>query len=136
MFRKSSFDKKWKYYCWFPFSSIDSFSSIPSYELGSERFFLRFKKNLEDWLDTHKDHICFLLYQHLPSFCILFYVCVYVTANVIKLVIIHISQLLCIMSSPIGKSDEKRNLHQIFRLFCIIFMLNGEFEYQIDLLSQ
>ena len=99
-------------------------------------FFLRFKKNLEDWLDTHKDHICFLLYQHLPSFCILFYVCVYVTANVIKLVIMHISRLLCIMSSPIEKSDEKRILHQIFRLFCIIFMLNGEFEYQIDYLSQ
>ena len=99
-------------------------------------FFLRFKKNLEDWIDTHKDHICFLLYQHLPSFCILFYVCVYVTANVIKLVIMHISRLVCIMSSPIEKSDEKRILHQIFRLFCIIFMLNGEFEYQIDYLSQ
>ena len=99
-------------------------------------FFLRFKKNLEDWLDTHKDHICFLFYQHLPSFCILFYVCVYVTENVIKLVILHISRLLCIMSNPIGKSDEKRNFHQIFRLFCIIFMLNGEFEYQIDYLSQ
>ena len=48
----------------------------------------------------------------------------------------HISWLLCIISSPIGKSDEKRKFYQIFRLFCIIFMLNGEFEYQIDYLSQ
>ena len=60
----------------------------------------------------------------------------YVTVNVIKLVIMHISRLLCIISSPIGKSDEKRKFYQIFRLFCIIFMLNGEFEYQIDYLSQ
>ena len=48
----------------------------------------------------------------------------------------HISRLLCIISSPIGKSDEKQKFYQIFRLFCIIFMLNGEFEYQIDYLSQ
>ena len=48
----------------------------------------------------------------------------------------HISRLLCIISSPIAKSDEKRKFYQIFRLFCIIFMLNGEFEYQIDYLSQ
>ena len=48
----------------------------------------------------------------------------------------HISRLLCIISIPIGKSDEKRKLYQIFRLFSIIFMLNGEFEYQIDYLSQ
>ena len=48
----------------------------------------------------------------------------------------HISRLLCIISSPIGKSDEKRKFYQIFRLFCIVFMLNGEFEYQIDYLSQ
>ena len=48
----------------------------------------------------------------------------------------HIPRLLCITSSPIGKSHEKRKFHQIFRLFCIIFMLNGEFEYQIDYLSQ
>ena len=61
---------------------------------------------------------------------------VYVTVNVIKLVIIHISRLLCIISSAIGKSDEKRKFYQISRLFCIIFMLNGEFEYQIDYLSQ
>ena len=60
----------------------------------------------------------------------------YVTVNVIKLVIMHISRLLCIISSPIGESDEKRKFYQIFRLFCIIFMLNGEFEYQIDYLSQ
>ena len=69
----------------------------------------------------------------------------YVTVNVIKLVIMHISRLLCIISSAIGKSDEKRNFYQIFRLFCIIFifglfciifMLNGEFECQIDYLSQ
>ena len=38
--------------------------------------------------------------------------------------------------SQIGKSDEKRKYYQIFRLFCIIFMLNEEFEYQIDYLSQ
>ena len=56
----------------------------------------------------------------------------YVTVNVIKLVIMHISRLLCIISSPIGKSDEKRKFYQIFQLFCIIFMLNGEYEYQID----
>ena len=61
---------------------------------------------------------------------------IYVTVNVIKLVIVHISRLLCIISSPVGKSDEKRKFYQIFRLFCIIFMLNGEFEYQIDYLSQ
>ena len=48
----------------------------------------------------------------------------------------HISRLLCIISSSIGKSDEKRKFYQIFWLFCIIFMLNGEFEYQIDYLSQ
>ena len=59
-----------------------------------------------------------------------------VTVNVIKLVIIHISQLLCIICSPIGKSDEKQKFYQIFQLFCIIFMLNGEFEYQIDYLLQ
>ena len=65
-----------------------------------------------------------------------FYLVIYVMVNVIKLVIMHISGLLCIISSPIGKSDEKRKFYQIFRLFCIIFMLNGEFEYQIDYLSQ
>ena len=47
-----------------------------------------------------------------------------------------ISELLCIISSPIGKSDEKRKFYQIFWLFCIIFMLKGEFEYQIDYSSQ
>ena len=41
-----------------------------------------------------------------------------------------------IISSPIGKSDEKRKFYQIFRLFCIIFMSDGESEYQIDYLSQ
>ena len=46
----------------------------------------------------------------------------------------HISRLLCMIYSPIGKSDEKRKFYQIFRLFCIIFMLNGEFEHQIDYL--
>ena len=61
---------------------------------------------------------------------------IYVTGNVIKLVIMNISRLLCIISSPIGKSDEKQNFYQIFRLFCIIFMLNGEFEYQTDHFSQ
>ena len=72
----------------------------------------------------------------------LFYICVFkqlfihFTVNVIKLVIMHIFRLLCIISSPIGKPDEKRKFYQIFRLFCIIFMLNGEFEYQIDYLSQ
>ena len=63
-------------------------------------------------------------------------IAVYVTVNVIKLVIMHVSWLLCIISSPIGKSDEKRKFYQIFWLFCIIFMLNEEFEYQIDYLSQ
>ena len=48
----------------------------------------------------------------------------------------HISRLLCITYNPIGKSDVKRKFYQIFRLFCIIFVLNGEFEYQIDYLSQ
>ena len=54
----------------------------------------------------------------------------------------HISRLLSAISSSIGKSDEKRKSNfpvisnQIFRLFCIIFMSNGEFEYQIDYLSQ
>ena len=48
----------------------------------------------------------------------------------------HISRPLCTISSPVGKSDEKQKFYQIFRLFCIIFMLNGEFEYQIDYLSQ
>ena len=48
----------------------------------------------------------------------------------------HISRLLCIISSSIGKSDEKRKFYQIFWLFCIMFMLNGEFEYEIDYLSQ
>ena len=38
-----------------------------------------------------------------------------------------ISQLVCIISSQIGKSDEKRNFYQIFRLFCTVFMLNGKF---------
>ena len=61
---------------------------------------------------------------------------IYVTVNVMKLVIMHISWLLCIISSPVGKSDEKRKFYQFFRLFCVIFMLNGEFEYQIDYLSQ
>ena len=56
--------------------------------------------------------------------------------NVIKLVIMHTSWLLCIISSPIGKSDEKQKFYQIFRLFCMILMLNGEFEHQIDYLSQ
>ena len=60
----------------------------------------------------------------------------YVTVDVIKLVIMHISRLLCIISGPVGKSDEKRNFYQIFRLFYIIFMLNREFEYHIDYLSQ
>ena len=46
----------------------------------------------------------------------------------------HISWLLCIISSLIGKSDQKRKFYQIFPLFCIIFKLNGEFEYQIDYL--
>ena len=59
-----------------------------------------------------------------------------VTVNVIKLVIMNISRLLCIISSPIKKSYEKRKFYQIFRLFCVIFMLNGESEYQIDYLSQ
>ena len=44
----------------------------------------------------------------------------------------HISWLLCVTASPIEKSDEKRKFYQIFRLFSITFMLNGEFEYQID----
>ena len=48
----------------------------------------------------------------------------------------YFSAVVCIISSQIGKSDEKRNFYQIFRLFCIVFMLNGEFEYQIDYLSQ
>ena len=48
----------------------------------------------------------------------------------------HISWLLCIISSQIGKSDGKRKFYQIFRLFWVIFMLDGEFEYQIDYLSQ
>ena len=48
----------------------------------------------------------------------------------------HISRLLSIISSPIEKCDEKRKSYQIFRLFCIIFMLNGAFEYQIDYLTQ
>ena len=47
-----------------------------------------------------------------------------------------ISQLLGIISIPIRKSDEKQKFYQIFWLFWIIFMLNGEFEYQIDYLSQ
>ena len=62
-----------------------------------------------------------------------YYIC-YAKCN--KLVIMDISQLLCIISSPIGKSDEKRKFYQIFWLFCIIFMLKGEFEYQIDYSSQ
>ena len=48
----------------------------------------------------------------------------------------HISRLLCIISSPTGKSDEKRKFYKIFQLLCKIFMLSGEFEYQIDYLSQ
>ena len=60
----------------------------------------------------------------------------YVTVNVIKLVIMHISRLLCTISSPTGKSDEKRKFYKIFQLLCKIFMLSGEFEYQIDYLSQ
>ena len=56
--------------------------------------------------------------------------------HIIKLVIMVISQLLGIISIPIRKSDEKQKFYQIFRLFWIIFMLNGEFEYQIDYLSQ
>ena len=48
----------------------------------------------------------------------------------------HISRLLCIISIPVWKSDEKRKFYQIFRVFCVIFMLNGEFEYEIDYLSQ
>ena len=48
----------------------------------------------------------------------------------------HISRLLFIISSPTEKSDEKQTFYQIFRLFYIILMLNGEFEYQIDYLSQ
>ena len=55
------------------------------------------------------------------------YILIYVTVNVIKLVMIHISRLLCIMSCPIGKSDEKGKFDQIFRLFCIMFILNVEF---------
>ena len=34
----------------------------------------------------------------------------------------HISRLLCIISSPIGKSNEKQKFYQIFRLFCITFV--------------
>ena len=49
--------------------------------------------------------------------------------NLIKLVIMDISRLVCIISSPIWKSDEKRKFYQIFRIFYIIFMLNGQFEY-------
>ena len=67
--------------------------------------------------------------------CLNLMIAVCVTLNVMKLVIMHISQLLCIVSSPIGKSDEKRKFYQVFRLFCIIFMFNGEFDYQIDYLS-
>ena len=48
----------------------------------------------------------------------------------------HISGLLSRISSPIGKSHEKRKFYQTFRLFWIIFMLSGEFEYQKDYLSQ
>ena len=48
----------------------------------------------------------------------------------------HIFRLLCIISSPLGKTNEKRKFYQFFQLFCIIFMLNGESEYQIDYLSQ
>ena len=48
----------------------------------------------------------------------------------------HSPRLLCIISSPFGKSEEKRKFYQVFRLFGVIFMLNGEFEYQIDYLSQ
>ena len=48
----------------------------------------------------------------------------------------HISRLLRIISSPIEKYDEKQMFYQILRLFYIILMLNGEFEYQKDYLSQ
>ena len=60
----------------------------------------------------------------------------YITVNVMKFIIMRISRLLCIISSPIEKSNEKQKFYQIFRLFCMIFMLNGKFEYQIDYLSQ
>ena len=36
---------------------------------------------------------------------------IYVAGNVIKLVIMNISRLLRIISSPIGKSDEKQNFY-------------------------
>ena len=42
---------------------------------------------------------------------------IYVTVNVIKLVIMHIPRLLRIISSPIGKSDEKWKFHKIFGYF-------------------
>ena len=35
-----------------------------------------------------------------------------------------------------GNLIKERMFNQIFRLFCVIFMLNGEFEYHIDHLSQ
>ena len=72
----------------------------------------------------------------LSYICVFKQLFIHFTVNVMKLVIMHISRLLCIISSPIGKCDEKRKFYQIFRLFCIIFILNGEFEYQIDYLSQ
>ena len=67
---------------------------------------------------------------------VIIYIYIYITVKVIKLVIMHICQLLCIISSPIETSDEKRKFYQIFRLFSIIFRLNGEFEYQMDYLQQ
>ena len=76
------------------------------------------------------------IYTYIYIYIYIYTYIVYVTVNVMKLIIIHISWLLCIISSPVEKSDEKRKFYQFFRLFCIIFMLNGEYEYQIDYLSQ
>ena len=80
--------------------------------------------------------ICVTVDADIHTYIYIYIYIIYVTVNVMKLVIMHISWLLCIISSPVGKSDEKRKFYQFFRLFCIIFMLNGEFEYQIDYLSQ
>ena len=59
--------------------------------------------------------------MYIYVYIIYIYIYIYVTVNLIKSVIMHISRLLCIISSPIRKSDEKRKFYQIYQILRFYF---------------
>ena len=67
-------------------------------------------------------YIIYIIYVYICIYIYIYiYICIYVTVNLIKSVIMHIPRLLCIISSPIGKSDEKRKFYQIYQIFRFYF---------------